>query len=699
MKSDELTYLRAVRISIMGFAIQLVLAIVLLLYALFSVRGDVDHAALTLFLLAIGGLLPWLGLIIVHHQQKLAAIETLESERFSGPESGSVFEGEELRVAQRRLAVMFKFLFPTISLLLAFFLLAVGFWRFQDGRLHLPYTNYSPTDHAGWGIALGAIIGLTGYIFASFVAGMSNVKVWQNLRGGAGTIVGTALAAFALAVTLGIEMLSDDSGAARYMQVIIPVYMMILGAEIILNFLLNVYRPRARGEIPRPAFDSQILALVAQPQSVAKSVGSALSYQFGFEVGETWFYQLLSRTVTSLIVLALVVAWALSCLIVIEPNERAIVTRFGKIVRQEQVLDSGLHIKAPWPIERIERFEAMRIHEIQLSSQPDHDSGAPILWTNDHALNPNDFVIVAPSSFRGSADNSGDTGPGDAGAEEPFVRRDISLINAEVPLQYRIRDVMKFVKLAPQDARDDLLSYVAQRELMRYMVPLEVDEILGPARLRIGRDLMARIQAAYDELGPAGPDGVPLGAGVEVVFVGLSNVHPPKDVAASFQRVVQAQQEQVTSEEQGRSEEISALAAVAGSVEQAHLIVAALEDLRQLENDPAADPENLLTKELAIEQLIRQGGGEAATLINEAQAHRWNHVMREWALALEVKGRTIAFRAAPSLYMWREIFQILETSLLDTRLYINNTDAHVEYRINLETQDVLPSIEETPTGG
>ncbi len=234
---------------------------------------------------------------------------------------------------------------------------------------------------------------------------------------------------------------------------------------------------------------------------------------------------------------------------------------------------------------------------------------------------------------------------------------------------------------------------------MRYMVPLEVDEILGPARLRIGRDLMARIQAAYDELGPAGPDGVPLGAGVEVVFVGLSNVHPPKDVAASFQRVVQAQQEQVTSEEQGRSEEISALAAVAGSVEQAHLIVAALEDLRQLENDPAADPENLLTKELAIEQLIRQGGGEAATLINEAQAHRWNHVMREWALALEVKGRTIAFRAAPSLYMWREIFQILETSLLDTRLYINNTDAHVEYRINLETQDVLPSIEETPTGG
>ncbi|MFG0252460.1 MAG: hypothetical protein ACF8NJ_06255, partial [Phycisphaerales bacterium JB038] len=99
MKSDELTYMRAVRISIMGFAIQLVLAIVLLLYALFSVDGDVDHAALTLFLLALGGLLPWLGLIIVHHQQKLAAIEALEAERFSDAGRSSSPSKTELRPA------------------------------------------------------------------------------------------------------------------------------------------------------------------------------------------------------------------------------------------------------------------------------------------------------------------------------------------------------------------------------------------------------------------------------------------------------------------------------------------------------------------------------------------------------------------------------------------------------------------------
>lgn len=699
MKSDELTYLRAVRISIMGFAIQLVLALVLLLYALFSVEGGIDHAALTTFLFALSGLLPWLGLVILHHQQKLAAIEALETERLRAAESSSVFEGEELRVAQRRLGVMFKFLLPTISLVLAAFLIAVGLWRFQSGRMHLSFETYQASDNPGWGIALGAIIGIAGYIFASFVAGMSNQKVWQNLRGGAGTIVGTALAAFALAVALGIEMLADDTGAARYMQVVIPVYMMILGAEIILNFLLNVYRPRARGEIPRPAFDSKMLALIAQPQSVARSVGSALSYQFGFEVGETWFYQLLSRTVTSLVVLALLVAWALSCLVVIEPNERAIITRFGKIVRGEEVLASGLHIKAPWPIERVERFEAMRIHEMQLSSQPDEQTDTPILWTNEHALNPNEFVIVSPSSVRSASAGLAEALDMNALGRDVIAQRDISLINAEVPLQYRISDVLDYVRLGTEEERQNLLRLVAQRELMQYMAPLEVDEILGPTRLRIGRELQQRIQAAYDNLGLPGADGEPQGAGVEVVFVGLSNVHPPKDVAASFQRVVQAQQEQVTERERGRSEQIKALADVAGSVEQARRIVAELEALRQLETSREASTERLVEQELLVEGLIRQAGGQAATLINEAQADRWRHVMREWALALEVQGRLSAYRAAPNLYMWREILQVLETSLLKTRVYVNNTDADVTYRLNLEQEEVLPAIEETPTGG
>lgn len=695
MKSDELTYLRAVRISIMGFAIQLVLAIVLLLYSLFSVEGGIDHAALTTFLLALGGLLPWLGLVILHHQQKLAAIEALEAERLATAQSSSVFEGEELRVAQRRLGAVFKYFLPTISLGLAAYLIVIGLWRFQSGRMHLSFETYQASDHPGWGIALGAIIGVTGYIFASFVAGMSNQKVWQNLRGGAGTIVGAALAAFALAVALGIEMLADDTGAARYMQVIIPVYMIILGAEIVLNFLLNVYRPRVRGEIPRPAFDSQILALVAQPQSIARSVGSALSYQFGFEVGETWFYQLLSRTVTSLVVLALVVAWALSCLVVIEPNERAIMTRFGKIVRDEQVLKSGLHVKAPWPIERVERFEAMRIHEMQLSSIPDEDDDEPILWTNEHALNPNDFVIVSPSSAVPTELEAAEAEV----RREIFTRRDISLINAEVPVQYRIRNVLDFVRLGAEEEREELLKLVAQRELMRYMAPLEVDEILGPTRLRIGRELQERIQAAYDTLGLPGPDGEPGGAGVEVVFVGLSNVHPPKDVAPSFQRVVQAKQEQVTEEERGRSQQIRTLASVAGSVEQARTIMAELAALRQMETTTGASREQIIEQELLVEGLIRRAGGEAAMLINEAQADRWGHVMREWALALEVQGRLSAYRAAPNLYMWREILQVLEASLLDTRIYVNNSDADVNYRLDLMQEDVMPTIEETPTGG
>jgi hypothetical protein len=45
----------------------------------------------------------------------------------------------------------------------------------------------------------------------------------------------------------------------------IPWVMIVLGAEILLNTILDIYRPRVAGQYAQAAFDSRLLGLVNEP--------------------------------------------------------------------------------------------------------------------------------------------------------------------------------------------------------------------------------------------------------------------------------------------------------------------------------------------------------------------------------------------------------------------------------------------------
>ena len=96
--------------------------------------------------------------------------------------------------------------------------------------------------------------------------------------------------------------------------------MLLLAAEIALNFVLNLYRPRRPGEVPRPAFDSRILSLFAAPDSIVRSINEAVNYQFGFDITSSWGYQLLLRSGVWLLVFAVGILVALSSIVVVEPR-------------------------------------------------------------------------------------------------------------------------------------------------------------------------------------------------------------------------------------------------------------------------------------------------------------------------------------------------------------------------------------------
>src|SRR5690606_7562661 len=141
-----------------------------------------------------------------------------------------------------------------------------------------------------------------------------------------------------------------------------PILMVILGLETLLNFLLDVYRPRSPGTEPRAAFDSRLLGLISEPGGIAHSLQEAINYQFGCQVSQTWFYQLMERTLAPLVLVGVLAVWLLTCLVVVQPYERVIIERFGRQLDPGNPLGPGLHFKWPAPFELARRFNTGQLH-------------------------------------------------------------------------------------------------------------------------------------------------------------------------------------------------------------------------------------------------------------------------------------------------------------------------------------------------
>ena len=663
MKADYLTYRRGTTVSITGFLIQLLLTLVFLIY---SQYGQ-DHAALTAAMHLGIGLLAWATLGLMFDLHRRERLEDLEIEAIGKSGASSAFDSSEgeLRPAAQRLAAMQKFFVPGVSLLIAALLLGFGWLRLTSGRSLVEADDAVFAKLPGWGISIGIGTAFVGFVFARFVAGMAKQRVWSSLRGGAAFAVGSALFGLALALAHFIAYATKEDIVLRYLPVIFPLGMLVLGLEVIFSFALNLYRPRRPGEDPRAAFDSRVLGFLAAPDKIAESIGEAINYQFGVDVAGTWFYRLLSRWVLILLVLAVGTTWLLTSFVVIQPHQRAMILTWGEISRRD--VGPGLTMKWPWPISTVEIPEYQRVHYgddhseskgeiirtasgvrvIHLGSNPPTNDNKPILWTTAHALNET-LMIVQTSTQR-------------AGRSEGGI--DPSLVAVEVPLHYTITNVELYDQFASPAARDEILKGIGRREVMRYLSTLTIDDVLGASRTRIAADLRQRLDEAYSQLNGG------KGAGIEILFVGAEGVHPPQAVAIHFEGVVQEKQRREAAIEDAQRYKIEVLSRTAGSVGRAERIAAMLDELDVSSRSGGAD-EELAAIRVRIQHELEQAGGQMGARIIQASAQRWTRHMHERGLAALHQGQVASYNAAPELYRAKQYFAALREAMKDARVYV-----------------------------
>lgn len=666
MSQDQQTYKRAANAACLGLFIQLALALGMAILGVYAQSSAVNAATCYLF----GGLPIWLVLWILYHQHQLERIEALEAEQLSrdDAEAARLFDeaGQQLALARKRLENLYKYGLHAVSLTVGLYLLGVGVWLFirhygwidwtvQPGGggiyQHLfAYAIGAKVSRLGVG-GLAAIIAFVGFIVARYVSGMTREREWQLLRGGAAYLMGNVVVAGLLCLA-SLGAFAGSVAGFAILSLLIPAVMAILGAEMLLAFVLGVYRPRRRDEIVRPAFDSRILGWLSRPESIGKIVSETLNYQFGFEISRSWFYGLLSRAITPLAIIGGVVLVGMSSLVVVGPQQQAVVTCFGQITR---IAQPGLSFKWPWPIGGSQAYATRRIEQIVVGSNTQKYLDKPVLWSKTREQAKETYLIVAP--------------PVAVGQKLGVKTGAAELTGCRVVIKYRIDDLRDYVSSALDPKKT--LKMLAQRRLYEYLATRSIGSQLSGGRETGGPILREQIQR----------DANQFHLGLNVAFVGITEFHPPHQVAKAFHDQIGALQKEQSEIQKARKTATRTLAQVVGSPQQAATISQAKQKWDQMVNElgrlkEAKSPnekkvaelnKRILEQTAKIQTLIRQAGGEAAQILAKANGYRWTHALDSQGKAKRFSAQLQAFKNAPYYYAMRLYMNTLSDAIKNQR--------------------------------
>jgi membrane protease subunit HflK len=461
--------------------------------------------------------LGWLVTVVSRFQMRLEEnerLEKLELDELAHSRGASLFEAKDsgsfpARNAREQFESYFVPGFTVLLLLLE----ACGAWLlwYWSARNQVALNEAKVTAL----LSLFAIFSLLLFLFGRFSVTMARLENSRLLRPGASFLLaGAYVCAFTALGIAGVE--AKISQADLWVTRGIGVLLGLMAVETLLTLLLEIYRPRVKGKVARPLYESRVVGLLANPESLFTTAAQTLDYQFGFKVSETWFFQACKKNLLMLILVQLAVLFLSTTFVVIDAGEQAVLERYG---RQAGVLGPGAHFKLPWPADKIHRYRTEQIQSFAVGYTPDALSEAAdvVLWTVPHAKEENFLVANRPQAT--VADTATNSKP-------------IGLITVSIPVQFQITSITNW--LYQNSDPEDLLKSIATAEVVRYLAGSDLNDILSHGRLEAATTLRDRIQTAADERQ----------LGARIVFVGLQDIHPPtgSEVAATYEKVVSAEQ-------------------------------------------------------------------------------------------------------------------------------------------------------------
>ena len=548
-------------------------------------------------------------------RERLEKLELDELARSKG--SATLFEGKDAETfpAQQARLQFEKFFVPGFTIGLFAVQAFAAWWLWQT----LPKLKelQAPQNQL---VAMGVfgLFFLALFLLGKYAAGVARLESRRLLAPGAGwLLLGAYLCLF---VTAGIA--AEEAGVKQvdfYVARVLGGLLALLAAETLFALIFEMYRPRVKGKVARPLYDSRLVGLLAHPEGLFTTAAQTLDYQFGFKVSETWIYSMIVEKLPGFLLGLVVAALLSSCIVFLEPGEQALLERFGRSLTSRATLGPGAHLKLPWPIDKIYRFNVgeVKTFNVGFTIDPKLADQKTVLWTTAHYKEELPFLVASRDQK-----STGESQPG--GTQSVPV----SLIDAGIPVQFRIADVRAWA-YGHADAQA-LLEQLATREVVRYLAGVDLLDIMSTGRAQAAEALTQKIQARANELN----------LGVEILFVGLQDIHPPTTVAADFEAV------------NGAAQEVQAKVLAAQGATNRIVLLAQAEGVEKIR--------------------AAEGAAIRATTGAAAQGARFAN-------------QIAAYNVAPEVYSSRLYLQTVAKAAAGTRKYlIGPTNTHNVFQIDLQ---------------
>jgi len=264
---------------------------------------------------------------------------------------------------------------------------------------------------------------------------------------------------------------------------------------------MTVFQPRSLAKDLPPLGGGLVLDALLRRGNPLDALIHHTETTFGVKVGQAWVPQFLRQTIEPVVLAAILLAWLSTCFTAVPVQCHGVRVRWGRYLAP--ALEPGLYMTWPWPAEKIEIVPTERIEQIALGFE--RDLGGPVLWTEVHYEGDQNLLV--------------------GNGEE--------LISISVPIFYRIRDPLAYLETTT-DAREALIS-LAYRQLLAVTEGRDSFRVMTVERQDISEALKRALQEQVDRMH----------LGLEIVFVGLKDIHPPVPVAPAFQDVVSAEEQKL----------------------------------------------------------------------------------------------------------------------------------------------------------
>ncbi len=198
--------------------------------------------------------------------------------------------------------------------------------------------------------------------------------------------------------------------------------------------------------------------------------------------------------------IVLFIAYMSSAFFLVAINEKALVERFGKPIDNKDAVGPGLHMKLPWPIDRVIKVDATTIRTLNVGNISDSRQQA-FLWTVRH------------------------------GSEVAFLSGDNNFFFPYIILHYRINNIHNY--FYKHTNPDLLLNELGHRTATKLFVKQSFFNIATTYRKALEQEMLIRLQEELNKLE----------SGIELVSVNFRDIHPPISVADSFERVIAGYQD------------------------------------------------------------------------------------------------------------------------------------------------------------